>query len=206
MLRITLMIMNIPNALSFLRLLLIPVFCWTFLMGGDNIAYYYAAGAALLLSALSDLFDGYFARKFNQITELGKLLDPIADKLTLGAVVVCMWIRFGKTMAILNVLFSLLLLKELLMGIGGLIVFRGRKEIIPAQWWGKIGTVGFYTCMLGVMVVSIFFSDYRYSDHLIVGLVALSVVLMLFAFVRYFIFGLKMLKTANKEQTETETA
>lgn len=177
-------------------------------MGDQGMTYYYGAGIALMLSALSDLFDGYFARKLNQITELGKLLDPIADKLTLAAVVVCMWIRFGKMMFELNILFSLLLLKEVLMAIGGIVVFRGRKEIIPAQWWGKIGTVGFYACMLGVMLVSSFFSDYRYSNQIIVALVALSVVLMLFAFVRYLIFGIRVLKEGKAEKTETgaETA
>lgn len=198
-------LMNVPNTLSVLRLLLIPVFCWSFLMSSQDSMYYYIAGAALVLSALSDLLDGFFARILNQITEIGKLLDPIADKLTLGAVVVCMWIRFGTQIPILNVLFALLLLKELVMAIGGIIVFRGRRQVFPARWWGKIGTAGFYACMMGVMIVSIFFSDYQYSTAIIIGLVALSVILMLFAFVRYFILGLKLIKKEDVEEINNKT-
>ena len=88
--------LNIPNALSFFRMLLIPVFIVFYMMADktDYIYYVYAA-SALILSGLTDLFDGVIARKFNQITELGKILDPIADKLTQMAVVVCVAIKLG---------------------------------------------------------------------------------------------------------------
>ena len=69
---------SIPNLMGYFRLLLIPVFCYLYLA---KEAYHWAAGV-VLLSSLTDLFDGMIARKFNMITNLGKALDPIADKLT----------------------------------------------------------------------------------------------------------------------------
>ena len=67
---------SIPNLMGYFRLLLIPVFCYLYLA---KEAYHWAAGV-VLLSSLTDLFDGMIARKFNMITNLGKALDPIADK------------------------------------------------------------------------------------------------------------------------------
>ncbi|MBE6753898.1 MAG: CDP-alcohol phosphatidyltransferase family protein [Ruminococcaceae bacterium] len=196
--------MNVPNTLSFLRILLIPVFCITFMKGED---YYVWAGAALALSALSDLLDGWFARKFNQITELGKWLDPIADKLTLGAVVLCMWLRFHGDYPELTPLFAILVIKELLMAIGGMIVVRGQDEMIQAQWWGKVGTAVFYTCMLAIVVLSLYDIGGQYQQPIIISLVALPAAVMVFAFVRYFIFALSILRqkkiAENGEQPAT---
>ena len=77
---------SIPNLMGYFRLLLIPVFCYLYLA---KEAYHWAAGV-VLLSSLTDLFDGMIARKFNMITNLGKALDPIADKLTHGALALCL--------------------------------------------------------------------------------------------------------------------
>lgn len=186
--------MNVPNTLSVIRLVLIPVFCITFLAGQD---YYIYAGLALALSALSDLLDGYFARKLNQITELGKWLDPIADKLTLGAVVACMWIRFHNEYPIVTPIFAILILKEILMAIGGLVVVRSCKRIAGSQWWGKVGTAVFYGCMLGIVLTSIFNWGGQHQSTLIVGMIVLPAIFMVFALVRYFFMGLSMLRSSK---------
>ena len=81
---------SIPNLMGYFRLLLIPVFCYLYLA---KEAYHWAAGV-VLLSSLTDLFDGMIARKFNMITNLGKALDPIADKLTHGALALCLAFRY----------------------------------------------------------------------------------------------------------------
>lgn len=183
--------MNVPNTLSVIRLLLIPVFCATFLAGPD---YYIYAGLALALSALSDLMDGYFARKLNQITELGKLLDPIADKLTLGAVVVCMWLRFHEEYPIVTPVFAVLVIKELLMAIGGIIVVSSCKRIVASQWWGKAGTAVFYACMLGIVLTSIYDWGGVHKQTLMLVLIVLPAMFMIFALIRYFLMGLKLLR------------
>jgi len=190
--------MNVPNTLSFIRLLLIPVFCFFFLSGPE---YYVYAGLALALSALSDLFDGYFARKLNQITELGKLLDPVADKLTLGAVVVCMWLRFHNEYPIVTPLFSILILKEALMAIGGMIVIRSAGRMVSSEWWGKAGTAVFYACMLGIVLTSVYDCGGEHRSAIIIALIVLPALVMIFALVRYFILGLKILRESKAGST-----
>ena len=74
-------ILTIPNILSFLRILLITPFMILFLNGN-----YIWASLMIIISGLSDCVDGFIARKFNQVSEVGKILDPVADKLTLLAV------------------------------------------------------------------------------------------------------------------------
>ena len=83
-------IFSIPNLMGYFRILMIPVFCYLYI-GKQR---YLAASAAVLLSSLTDLFDGKIARKFNMVTELGKLLDPVADKLTHGALALCLALRY----------------------------------------------------------------------------------------------------------------
>lgn len=194
--------MNVPNSLSFLRILLIPVFCIAFLSGEE---YYIPAGIALALSGLSDMLDGFFARRLNQITELGKWLDPIADKLTLGAVVVCMWINMHDEIPILTPVFAILILKELAMAIGGMIVVRGLDHMLPSQIWGKIGTACFYTCMLAIVIISMFDLGGEYSSHIIIALAVISALVMIYAFIRYCIFGVEVLR-AKKQKKNDETA
>ena len=82
-------IFSIPNIMGYFRILLIPVFCYLYITAESEREYLYAA-FVVLISSLTDLFDGKIARRFNMITELGKALDPIADKLTHGALAVCL--------------------------------------------------------------------------------------------------------------------
>ena len=91
-------LLNIPNILTYFRFLFIPVFIWQYLH--EN---YWLAGLALGLSALTDLLDGKIARKFDMITEIGILLDPVADKLTEAAVLLCLALRFPLLWAVLAI-------------------------------------------------------------------------------------------------------
>lgn len=132
-------VFSIPNILSYIRLLLIPVFIYFFLNATENRDYYFV-GFIILLSGLTDLFDGMIARRFNQITELGKIVDPIADKLTQAAVVICLMFRYP-FMWIIVILF---VVKELFMGINGLILLKRGKKLDGAKWFGKLSTAVFY--------------------------------------------------------------
>ena len=84
--------LSIPNCMCYFRILLIPLFVWRFVTA-ETAADYYLAGGIVALSGLTDLFDGKIARRFQMATELGKFLDPLADKLTLGALLLCMALR-----------------------------------------------------------------------------------------------------------------
>lgn len=133
----------IPNILSIIRLLLIPIFINIYLNATQPFDYYLAS-FIILLSGLTDLLDGWIARKYHQITELGKILDPIADKFTQVTVVICLAAQF-KWMKLIVVLF---LVKELFMMINSLILLEKGKKLDGAKWYGKISTAIFYSCIV----------------------------------------------------------
>ena len=91
---------TIPNLLSFLRLLLIPWFVWTYVTKGDG----QGTAAILILSGITDILDGYIARSFDMVSNLGKALDPVADKATQIVMIGCLTVRFPHTIYILIVL------------------------------------------------------------------------------------------------------
>lgn len=133
---------TIPNILSYIRLLLIPIFTVQYLTATET-KDYYLAGMIVVFSGLTDLLDGLIARKLNQITEVGKLLDPVADKLTQVAVIICLMSRY-ENMWIVILLF---IAKELFMAINAIILYRQGKKLDGAKWFGKIATAVFYACM-----------------------------------------------------------
>ena len=125
-------LLTIPNIMGYIRLILIPVFIILYLTD-----HFMPAVIALAVSILTDFFDGIVARKCHQITELGKLLDPVADKLTQASVVVCLAFCYS----LLWPVFVIEFIKESFMMIAGAITIRklGRK-LDGAKWYGKIGT------------------------------------------------------------------
>ena len=134
---------NIPNVLSVLRILLILPFMALYLMRYDHWAF-----GVLLLSGATDILDGFIARKFNMITDCGKLLDPLSDKLTQVSVVVALTTRYRELVP----LAILCLVKEVCQAIGGILLLRRRSRVWGSRWFGKLSTMMFYVCML-VMVL-----------------------------------------------------
>ena len=126
--------LNVPNILTLLRIIIIFPCIYFFFK-----KYYVAVAVCLLISALSDFFDGRIARNFSKQTKLGAMLDPIADKLTLMAVVTCISFEFPDIFPIVVLLFA----KELLMIIGGIILLKNHILPASAKWYGKISTVLF---------------------------------------------------------------
>ncbi|MBQ8868107.1 MAG: CDP-alcohol phosphatidyltransferase family protein [Oscillospiraceae bacterium] len=168
--------LNIPNMLSVIRILLIPVFI-VFYMKADSEHYdYYAyAASALVASGLSDLFDGVIARKFNQITELGKILDPIADKLTQLAVVICVAIKLNNS--VLSLALMGFVVKEVLMLVGGFIILRNKIAMQASKWYGKVATAVFYVVMAAIAL----FEGIPTEIAFVMILVALAFMLVAFA-------------------------
>lgn len=130
---------NIPNTLSLLRIALIPVFVILYVTRHDTAAF-----AVLLASGVTDVLDGIIARHFNQITDCGKLLDPLSDKLTQVAVVVALTTRYIELLPLAILCF----VKEACQGVGGVIMLRRHSEVRGSKWFGKLSTVVFYACML----------------------------------------------------------
>lgn len=144
--------LTVPNLLSLIRLLLIPVFGVLFYNGEALWAV-----VVLVLSGLTDLFDGKIARRFNQISELGKILDPVADKLTQITIAVVIFLVLDKsqdpTMQWFKWVFLFFLFKELVMILGGAVMLAIGLRPGAAEIYGKVATFVFY----GVMVVVLAF-------------------------------------------------
>lgn len=189
--------LNIPNTLTIFRIILIPFFCLFFLMGSD---YYPYAGLMLVLSGLSDMFDGFFARKLHQETELGKILDPIADKLTLAAVVICMWYVYHVRFPWLSIALGIMFTKEVFMAVGGLVIVSKGKKLVKAKWWGKIATVGFYTCMILIVALNIFMESEKLTV-IVPALAFFAAFLMMFSLIMYFRMALKIVHGEEVEGT-----
>ena len=129
-------VLTIPNLLSLVRFLLIPLIIWLYI-GEDN---NYAALGVIIVSALTDVVDGFVARRFNMVSNLGKIIDPFADKLTLGTIIICLVSKYSLMLALV-VLFAV---KEVLMGVMGLIVLKKKESINSARWFGNVNTATLY--------------------------------------------------------------
>ena len=133
-------ILTIPNILSLFRIILIPFIVWAYL----GLANPYMALGLIALSAFTDIVDGFIARKFNMVSDFGKILDPVADKLTQGTVIICLTLKY-KLMHVLIVLF---VVKEIIMGIMGAITLKKYGNVNSAKWYGKVNTVILYAVMM----------------------------------------------------------
>ncbi|MBR5134093.1 MAG: CDP-alcohol phosphatidyltransferase family protein [Clostridia bacterium] len=179
---------TIPNVLSLMRVALIPVFAVLYLKSGEQPSLLWWAVGALVLSGITDMFDGMIARKLNQVTDIGKLLDPFADKLTQVTVILCLAIRLPQLWPMLGVCF----LKELLQTIGsGLLLFRAKAKVQSSRWYGKISTFVFYVAMAAFVAFPMegdgdpLLFGWHMPAWMFTALVILVVVCMAFAFLQY---------------------
>ena len=168
--------LTVPNALSVLRIIVIPFFAWFFMH--DQLAI---AVALLVLSGLSDCVDGFIARKLNQVTELGKMLDPLADKLTQGVVALCLAIKFPVICP-------------------ALLVLKKKKRPCAAQWYGKVATVMFYVSVALIVVMDGFLHvegvAFQVISYVLLGLTA---AMMIYSAVKYAQIFLKILRSDDSQ-------
>ncbi len=137
---------TIPNWLCFLRIALIPVFATLFIKGS-----YIPAFILMIVAALTDLLDGKIARKFNMVSNLGKILDPIADKLSQIAIVVILIVKYWD--GYLKYILFLFIVKELLMVLGGALLMAKGMRPVAAEMWGKVATTVFYVFMIIIIAL-----------------------------------------------------
>ena len=193
---------TVPNWLSFARIIMVPIFAYLFLNDGikNNIIW---AVFVLALSGLSDFLDGKIARRFNQISDLGKVLDPVADKLTQITIAVLLYIKFSSSSESLIKTFSwiflIFIIKEFIMVIfGGIMIAIGLRPS-AAEIYGKVATFVFYFVMIALFAfapdVGAFNSLWTIPDALLVVLVAISALLTVVAFVSYLPGVYKQFKT-----------
>lgn len=136
-------ILSVPNIMGYFRILLIPVFMY-FYFTAQELCDYYVVAVIVIVSSVTDLFDGVIARKFDMVTELGKFLDPVADKLTHFALVICLSSRYH----LLYIVLVLMIIKEGFMGVMGLITIKRKgKKLDGAMWYGKLCTGTLFVTM-----------------------------------------------------------
>ncbi len=128
--------MNLPNKLTVLRVIMIPFFVAFLLMdGGTNAVYRYIAAAIFIIASLTDMLDGKIARKYNLVTNFGKFMDPLADKLLVCSALICM-IELGQLPAWVVII---IISREFIIS-GFRLVASDNGVVIAASYWGKFKT------------------------------------------------------------------
>ena len=167
-------LLSIPNLMGYFRIILIPFIVWRYVTA-QTVHDYYVAAVIIGVSGITDFLDGFVARRFHMITKVGKALDPIADKLTQGAIVLALSVRFPYMIALV----VLLVIKEGFMGIMGIMMLRRGKMLDGAKWFGKVSTAVLYV----VMFVLLLFP--QISMKAANGMILLCGALLLFSFISY---------------------
>ncbi len=183
---------NLPNLLTLLRLCLVPVFLWVFFCLPQSGSGHPLAAGVLLLAGLTDVLDGFLARRLGLITEWGKTYDPLADKLVQSAALAAIWSMLPQYW----MLYTFLLLKEAVVLLGGLVIYKKNHHVASAQWFGKLANVIFY--IAGLIIIY----DGGLPDSYALALLGLLLAAMLFAGVRYLVFFLRQTSKTLQESNQ----
>ena len=188
-------IFTIPNVISMFRILLIPFFIWAYAYLHNNLL----TVILLTVSGISDVLDGFIARRFNMVSDLGKALDPIADKFTQLAMIFCLVFRFWYMI----IPFLLLAIKEIIAATTGMAVIKATNHVRSAEWHGKAATACIYVMMIMHIVWPIFFKvEIPFIVSLISVIVTTSVILL--SFIIYTAENIKLIAAAKKENNNTD--
>jgi len=178
--------MSIPNMITLVRIILTPVFVCLYLEGEHT-----AAMLVLAVAALSDMLDGAIARRFELTTPLGKVLDPVADKLLQLAMLLCLASRHWAVALVI----LLHLFRELLLGLLGALLYRRSGLLTGARWYGKLCT-GF---MYGFLGLALLWRDM--PEKLMDPGLYLSALLIVYCLCRYALEYLRLLQEGGKKTT-----
>ncbi len=180
---------NIPNVLTMIRMILIPVFVVLFF---NNLKM--AALAVFCAASFTDFLDGYLARKLNQITDFGKLFDPLADKLMVLTAMICQ--TFWGPLPLVAVL--IVALKELVMVFGGMFML-SRNVVVYSNYYGKAAQVGF----IAALILSFFHDRFEEGGVKLLGMTPDILVLWItvaLAIVAMGVYGTQSIKTIKKNK------
>lgn len=186
---------TIPNMLSLFRLLLIPVYIVIYLNADGDIDYY-IAGGILAVSCLTDMIDGQIARHFNMISTIGKILDPLADKATQFALIVCLAVKYP----VLIPLMILFIIKEVFQLIAGFLTLRKGQMLSGALITGKISTAVLFVSLILLVMFPHIPGTYVNVIMLVDGILLLAS--FLHYIITYVTHGaiIQKLDTAEKEE------
>lgn len=176
-------VFTIPNILSFIRILLIPIIIWLY-CAKEN---YLWTAYILIISGITDIVDGFIARKFNMVSDLGKIIDPVADKFTQGAALICLLFRFP----LIWIPLAVMIMKETFNTITGILVIKKAKIVPSSNWHGKAATV-----LLYIMIVAHLFW-YDLPSYVSLGLIIACTIMVTISFVLYGIRYIGLIKNAE---------
>ena len=175
---------NIPNILTIMRMLLVPLFVYIFFSPFPN-AHYWSL-FIFLVAGLTDVLDGYLARRYQWTSKFGTAMDPLADKLMLLTALVCL------TIVGIVPLYALIIvyIKEFLMILGAIVLyFRHEKVVVPANAFGKVATVLF---SLSVFLLIVFPNHWMANTSLLLAIV--SKLIELFSYIQNYRKQIKSMK------------
>lgn len=175
---------SIPNFLSYLRFVLIPVFVWLYVA---KKAYMWAA-VVVVASFITDVLDGWVARTFHMTTEMGQILDPVADKATQITMFLCLVSRYKLAIPLVIIMVA----KEINVGAIGVRIFRDTGKVEKAQWFGKAAT--FVIVAVAFALVLWFEIPANVADILL----WIAIAFASFGFVMYVISLLREIEKAKK--------
>lgn len=178
-------IFTVPNLLSMFRLALIPIIVWVYVWKHAHIL----ATILIALSGLTDIADGKIARKYNMVSDLGKVLDPFADKLTQFSMLFCLVTRFYWVWYLL----AFFVVKELTQALMAYVVLRKKEKVESAQWFGKASTVTLYAVMIILFVCPVL------SDTVAMVLCGLAGGMLLLSLILYLRFDIQELRKLKKQ-------
>ncbi|HHT87838.1 MAG TPA: CDP-diacylglycerol--glycerol-3-phosphate 3-phosphatidyltransferase [Clostridiales bacterium] len=179
--------MNLPNKLTAIRVLMIPLYLVFMLV--DQIPYgKYIAGVIFTLAAITDALDGYIARKNNLITNFGKFMDPLADKLLVCSALIC----FVGTHQIPSWIAIVIIAREFIVS-GFRLIASDNGVVLAAGWWGKIKT-NVQIVMSVMLTVNL---EYTFINILEVIAVYLALILTVISMMDYLIKNQKLLFSKN---------
>ena len=177
---------NIPNILTIIRFILIP-----FIFISVITHHYLLAVIIFTISALTDILDGYIARKYNYITDIGKLIDPLADKLTQVSLLLALTILEILPWWILAIVF----IKECVMVIAASVLYSRKDVVVYSKWYGKLATCLFYLAIIFSLIINQF--NIKLSFRIDLYLYYLAILATIFSLVMY---SIKFKFKAPKEE------
>ena len=188
----------IPNILSVIRIIMTPVFIYLFFNYYEE--QIYLSLCVFLLAGVTDVIDGFLARRFNWTTDLGKFLDPLADKLMQCSVLVCFMIK-GFIPWWITAMF---VIKELFMICGAIIVLKKIKVTVKSNWYGKFTTMIFYAIAFAVFIFRLL--ELKISWIIYVVLFASALVMALISMVMYIFDTLRINAELQKKDQKDQKA
>ena len=166
-------LLTIPNLLSVMRILMIGAIVWLYCVEHN----YLAAIVVLLISGATDIADGFIARKFNMTSDFGKILDPIADKLTQASVIFCLATRYKLMIALVGVF----AIREICMLTFGYLALQ-KGSVNSAKWYGKLNTVVVYFVLFALVLFP------QTPENIANVLILVCIAVLIFSLICYSIF------------------